>query len=62
MTCTDTATANEPGAGDASTARTKAVLFCPRCEYRAPWDGAWEVRTGPGRREVRCPSCGHRVA
>lgn len=61
MTGTDTATATETGAGDTSAA-TKAVLFCPRCDHRAPWDGDWRVRTSPGHRTVYCPSCGARVA
>lgn len=68
MTCTNAAPADGRDAsdghdgGDGPTRAAKAVLHCPRCGYRAPWDGAWHVRTAAGYREVHCPECGARVA
>lgn len=62
MTCTNTADANGADTDDAPSPEAKAVLFCPRCDYRAQWDGAWRVRTEAGLREVYCPECGARVS
>ena len=41
----------------------KAVLFCPVCGHRGPYDGAWSVDRGAdgGRTEVECPDCGELV-
>ena len=41
----------------------KAVLFCPVCGHKGPYDGAWSVDRGAdgGRTEVECPDCGELV-
>jgi len=61
MTCANTEPTHVADADDQSTVATKAVLFCPECDYQAPWNGAWCVRSGAEERAVHCPRCGTQI-
>jgi DNA-directed RNA polymerase subunit RPC12/RpoP len=40
------------------TPRTKAVLFCPRCDHESGLPGDWLIADADVDTEYACPRCG----